>query len=46
MCLIQAGKTPLHVAEKKKHIEIVYLLKTGVPAQPTGEGGREGERAN
>ena len=44
MCLIQAGKTPLQVAEEKKHMEIVHLLQTGVPAQPAGEGGREGER--
>ena len=41
MCLIQAGKTPLQVAEEMKRMEIVHLLKTGVPA---GKGGREGER--
>ena len=43
MCLIQAGQTPLQLAEEKKHMEIVHLLKTGVPAQPAGEGGRERE---
>ena len=41
MCLIQVGKTPLQLAEEKKHMEIVHLLKNGVPAQPAGEGGRE-----
>ena len=44
MCLIQDGETPLQLAQKKKHMEIVHLLQTGVPAQPTGEGGRERER--
>ena len=46
MCLIQAGKTPLKLAKKKKYKDIVHLLKTGVPAQPAGEGRRERGRAN
>ena len=44
MYLIQAGKTPLQLAEEKKHMDIVSLLKAGVPAQPTGEGATERER--
>ena len=35
--LIQAGKTPLQLAEAKNYSEIANLLKTGVPAQPEGE---------
>ena len=32
MCLIQAGKTPLQIAEEMKYSEIVALLRIGVPA--------------
>ena len=38
--MIQAGKTPLQVAEEKKYSEIVSLLMTRVPAP--GEGEKEG----
>ena len=42
--MIQAGKTPLQLAEEKKYSEIAALLKAGVLAP--GEGGRRGLHEN
>jgi hypothetical protein len=35
--VLQAGLTPIQIAEDKHYSVIVSLLKTGVPVEPAGE---------